>query len=745
MRLSAVRRSMGVLIAAEHRAAARRRHQKMTVVACAFRSQFSRVANDVAHPTLAARMARPRIVIVGGGFGGVKCAKTLTKSLRRNDAEIVLFNRENHLVFSPLLADAVGSSLNLQDVVVPLRQLLPGVICRTEVVLHVHLDTQEVEFEDHEGMPRRMHYDHVILACGNVSNLNVVPGMADHAFPLKTVGDAAVLRTQVLQQMEKAEVCEDVEKRRWYLSFIIVGGGYSGVESAGEINDLVRGSVRFFSNIKDEDITVTLVHSRDQILPEISPRLREFAREKMQEAGVTMCLNARVTLATGEGVGLKDGFVRGGTIVCTIGSATAPVVERIESPKEKGRLLTQPDMRLRDRVNAWAIGDCASILNAHDGEMSPPTGQFAERQGRQCAENILRLLHGQPTQPFSFKVLGQLCSIGGHSAVAEMFGFKLYGFLAWFTWRGVYLFKLPSWGRRIQVGVDWAWLLLFPRDLSHLRTDPTERITHAHFEPGDLIIRQGDPPSGFYVIEKGEVEIIRPTPESPEGVVIATLGAGSFFGEQALINNRPRSASVRARTVTEVIVMGRNIFSSISKSLAPLRAALTSAITRRSQSYWEERPVAFAALRAFKLEEFIDAAPRPFLNTTDTLLSTTQLFANTAADFFYVVSQGDRLEGLITLTDLLRVHSGGMAPDTPLEKIMTRDPACIAATDSALVAASAFREHGFKSLPVVNDKSSRHVVGVIRARKLIARLLKAVPQPAGYTNPALMPRGEARE
>jgi NADH:ubiquinone reductase (H+-translocating) len=682
-------------------------------------------------------MPKKRIVIIGGGFGGVKCAQTLSARLRNGDAELILFNKENHLVFSPLLADAVGSSLSLDDVIVPLRQLLPGVQCRTEEVRNIDLAAGCLEYEGYDGQPRRLDYDHVVIASGNVSNLNVVPGMADHAFPLKTVGDAAVLRTHVLSQMEKAEVCDDPVKRRWFLSFVVVGGGYSGVETAGEINDLVRSSLRFYANIRDEDVSVTLIHSREQLLPEISPQLREFARKKMEKAGVTMRLNARVMLATGEGVGLKDDFVHGGTIVCTIGSTTAPVVARLDTPKDKGRLLTAPDMRLQGAANAWGIGDCASIINAHDAQPSPPTGQFAERQGRQCAENIIRVMAGEPTRPFSFKVLGQLCSIGGHSAVAEMFGLRLSGFWAWFTWRGVYLFKLPSWSRRIQVGFDWAWLLVFPRDLSCIKTDVTDRISHAHFEPGDYVIRQGEPPVGFYVIETGEVEIVRTSPEKPAGEVIATLGAGNFFGEGALLNNKPRTASVRARTPLEVVTMGRNVFTTISKSLAPLRTALTAALTRRSSAAWQERPAVLAALREFSLRDFIEPAPTPLLKPTDSLFAVTYQFAQNPSDFFFVSGDGVKLEGLITLTGLLRAQSSGAKPETPLAEVMVRDPAVIAETDSTLIAASAFRELNYKILPVVADKTGRRIVGVVRVRKLITRILQVVPPPTGLTTPPM--------
>ena len=674
-------------------------------------------------------MNKRRILILGGGFAGVKCAQALRAALPADRANVVLFNSENHLVFSPLLADVVGSSVNPLDVIVPLRQLLPGVYCRTEEVLQAHPDTNEVAYEGEDGQCCRMSYDHLVVACGNVANLNVVPGMADHAFPLKNVGDAAALRSHVMTQMEKAEVCDHAERRRWYLAFIVVGGGYSGVEAAGEINDLVRSSARYFRNFSASDVSVRLIHSRDQLLPEIGADLRVFARARMEQAGIRVMLNARVALATPEGVGLQGGeFIKGGTIVCTIGSSASPVAERLKVPKEKGRLLTDPDLRLRGLANVWAIGDCAHIINAHDGQPSPPTGQFAERQGRQCADNILLLLRGEPTRPFSFKPLGQLCSIGGQSAVAEFLGLHLSGFVAWFIWRGVYLFKLPTWARRFQVGFDWAWLLLFPRDLAHLRTRQTDRVSHAHYQPGDFIIKQGEPPANFYVVEQGEVEVVRATPKDPSGEVVAVLGPGSFFGEKALLNNEPRISSVRARTAVEVLVMGKNVFTQISGALAPLQDALARALNRRAVDPWKDQPEALALLRRTALHDLMEPIPQPLLKPTDPFREVSRAFLADSHEFLYISSDGQTLEGVITMTDLIRAQSTGLTGDTPVSEFMAKNPVALATDDNGAVAAEALREYRLKSLPVVGDKQSRRLAGCLRARRLLAHVSKELGQ-----------------
>jgi len=679
-------------------------------------------------------MSKARIIIIGGGFGGVKCAQILMRKLRPEQAEILLFDRQNHLVFSPLLAEVVGSSINPLDCIVPLRHLLPGVFCRAEEVRNIDVAKREIEYQSADGQWSRMSYDHLVIACGNATNLNVVPGMADHAFALKTLADAAKLRAHLMAQMEQAEVSTAVERRCWRLTVLVVGGGYSGVEAAGEINDLLRDSARYFRNWTKADVKVVLIHSRDEILPEISPGLRQFARKKMERAGVQFVLNARVTSATPEGVGLQGGqFIRGGTIVCTIGSSSTPVTERLELPKEKGRLLTESDMRLKGSPNVWAIGDCAWIVNSLNGQPSPTTGQFAERQGKQCALNIVRVVKGQPTRPFRFKLLGELCSIGGHSAVADLLGFHLSGLLAWFVWRGIYLFKLPSFGNRLQVGFDWAWLLVFPRDLAYTRIEQTERVSHAHYDAGDFIFRKGEAPTNFYVLEKGEVEILRATNGTGEEVV-AVLGAGSFFGERALVDNRPRVMSVRARTPVEVLVMGRNVFTQVSGALAPFRDALAQTLNRRTVDAWKGHPEIYELLCRSSIRALVEPIPQPFLKPTATLRDVSHAFVEHGHEFFS--SDGETLEGVVTITDLVRGGFDRTDGTEQLSDFMTKEPVVIAADDNCAVAVDAVREYRLKSLPIVEQKGSRKLVGCLRIRRLMAFVLKetgarkaaAVPQ-----------------
>ena len=672
-----------------------------------------------------------RVVIVGGGFGGVQCAKTLRRLLPGGECEIVLFNRENHMVFHPLLPEVAGASLNAGGVAAPLRQMLRGVRCRTESVRAIDVERQTIEYEAHDGHTRSLPYDHVVVACGRSVNLGAVPGMADHAFALKSVGDALALRSHVIQQLENAEVSNDPSQRRWYLSFLIIGAGFSGVEVAGEINDLVRHSTRFYPNISPDEISVTLVHSRDHILPEIGADLRAFAEERMRAAGITIVLNELVTAATAESVELKDGRrLRGATIVCTVGTGVPLLVERMAVPKDRGALLTEPDMRLKGSATAWAIGDCARIVNAHDGSISPPTGQFAERQGRQVAQNIARAMAGRATRPFSYTPIGVFCAIGGRNAVAEIFGRRVSGFVAWCLWRAIYLFKLPSWSRRIKVGADWAWDLLFARDLVNLKTDPTERVSHAHYRPGDFVFRQGEPALNFYSVEKGTLDIVRTSDDGAEDLV-AVLGPGDFFGEMALIEGRPRSASVRARTEVEVTTLGAQVFSRISKTLAPLQQRLAHAIKQRTTRVWTRMPEARAVLVRETVASFVEPATFT-LRGDDPFERALELFAMHHADTVYIVDDDQRIVGVLTRTDLLRVvevmSSRPMAEreGVTVRQFMTPDPVVVALDDSASVATLSMWNRGLKSLPVVTTAHGGRLAGCLRAETVMQRVLQTL-------------------
>ncbi|MBM3763687.1 MAG: hypothetical protein FJW36_26080 [Acidobacteria bacterium] len=374
-------------------------------------------------------MAQQSIVIVGGGFAGVACGRRLRSLFSPSQARIVVFSEENYMVFQPLLAEVAGSSILPEAAATPLRVALPGVECRREKVVDIDLASNELVFESFEGLKKTLRYNQVVIACSSGINFAAVPGMADHALPFRTVADAVALRAQISQQLERAAVSDSPDQRCFFLTFAAIGGGFSGVEVAGEINDVLKAVEKFYPTIHPEEASVILIHSRDQLLPEVSPSLRDFTHRKMEANGVKIVLNQRVKLVTAEGVTISDGTLfKAATVVGTASTAALPFVERMKASKDKGRLKTDPDMRLTGYKNAWAIGDCALVMNAFDDQPAQPTGQLAERQGKQCAANLYAVLNNQPTKPFYFKPLGMLCAIGGHNAVAEMMGFKLSGF-----------------------------------------------------------------------------------------------------------------------------------------------------------------------------------------------------------------------------------------------------------------------------------------------------------------------------
>lgn len=677
-------------------------------------------------------MSSCRIVIVGGGFGGVKCAQKLRKLLP--NCEIILFNAENHMVFHPLLAEVAGGAIQPKDVAAPLRQLLHGVNCRTEEVLALEVKDNCIEYEAHDGRRKRLTYDHLVIACGNTSNLAMVPGMDEHAYALKTVGDGLALQAHIMECLEKAEVCEDPEMKQHYLSVVVVGAGFSGVEVAGEINHLMRKSIKFFNHIQKSDINVMLVHGQDEILPQISPELRKFAREALIKEGVNVVLNSIAAACTNHGISCKDGkFLKANTIVCTIGTTMLPIIQKLDVAKgQGGRLETKADMSLKDFDNVWAVGDVAAIVNAVDGNLSPPTAQFAERQGKQVAANIARRVMGQETQPFSFKMLGQLCSIGGHNAVAEIMGMKIAGFPAWFLWRGIYLSKLPSFAQQVRVGCEWGLDLIFPRTLSHLKADRSRRVSRGYFPAGDMVFSEGDPATDFYVIESGEVEILKDTDGDGTLEIIAVLGPGDFFGEGALLEAtlRMRNASVRARTDLEVTIIGRSVFNQISTALVPLRDAMAAAMKRRT-NIWKNLSDVREIIDQVPLKELLEPLPAQPVTPSCRIEELIGRLNSNRIEFCVVVDEKDgRVCGIVTRSDLFRaIEVAAALPQNShmnicVREIMVKDPVTVNLNETTTLALSTMREHGLKTLPVIDNPSSRIAKGYIRIENIMDKIVK---------------------
>lgn len=643
---------------------------------------------------------KKRVVVIGGGFAGVECAKTLLRHAPQLD--VVLFSRDNHMVFQPLLPDVAGSSLNPRAVAPPLRLLLPRARCRNEDVLELDLARGELVHESHDGTPRRMRWDHLVIACGNVVNLNLLPGMADHALPLKTIGDAIAMRAHVMQQLEKADLAETAEQRRFYLTFVIVGGGFSGVEVAGELNDLVRSALKHYRDIAREDVQVTLLHGLPEILPEMSPKLRAFAHERMTRRGIRVVTNAMVTEVTKRGALLGDGSkVEGATVICTVGTTSNPLVAALDARKERGRLVAEPDMRVAGHANVWAVGDCAIVVNAHDGKPGPPTAQFGEREGHQCARNIVRALAGEATQPFRFKPYGMACGIGGREGVAEIFGLRISGFIAWWMWRSTFLLKIPSLAQKIKVGFDWAWELVFPRDLSHFRPVQSDPVSRAHYAPGEVLFAREQSLKTLFAIERGEAEIVQPAADgSLESV--AVLGPGTVLGEETLAEHMNPGVFVRARSALDVYVLGKESLSRLSKALAPIEAIVQRAVNRPKVSIWRHHPAAMKALSTRRVGELPTSYPLLLATPQDSLGTVFQRLI-TERHGVVVVSDGTRVLGVATRSDLLEALASGATRETPIASAMNARAVCLKTSDPAALAAERMADQGLKFLPVVDD------------------------------------------
>lgn len=630
------------------------------------------------------------VVILGGGFAGTYCARALTAGLRDAAENVALLADQNAMLFHPMLAEVSGSSISPLHVVNPLRQFCRDSSIFMGSVEEVDLDAQTVRFSPgpfvHDAT---LKFEHLVLAIGSVVDVSRVPGMPEHGYLMKTVGDAIRLRAEVIQRLEEASVSKTETVRRRLLTFVVVGGGYSGVETAGQLYDLLRDVRRFYPRLDRKDFRLVLVQSGPYLLPQIGEELGRYCGEHLEKRGIEVRLDTRVNAITAERAILSNGeLIETNTVVTTVGNATHPVIkkliDRYQLANSKGRLITEPTMQVKGHENLWAAGDCAAVPLT-DGSVSPATAQFAIRQGTILGKNVIALKSKGPLQPFGFKALGEMASLGHLNAVGKVFGFKVSGFLGWLMWRAVYLSKLPGLERKLKVFMEWSLELLFPRDISLLDIKMTEVVGRVHLEKGDPVYHIGDPAFSFYVIEKGTVEL------SVENGAVRTLTHGHHFGERELLQKLKRQSNATALEPTTLLALDKGTFDALTQNSLTLGYLLS----RSSVQYLtlDEREAIVnqvsPEIRQKRVADFMRTNPI-VVRETDSVRAALKTFKQAAASMLPVVNENQQCKGWLrldfvfdllhqgkvrdesTVRDLLILPSIGARPDELVDEVLLR-------------------------------------------------------------------------
>ncbi len=424
---------------------------------------------------------RTKVVILGGGFGGLYTAVELERQLKRDpNVDLTLVNRENFFSFTPMLHEVAASDLDLTHIVNPVRKMLKRTNLFLGDVERIDLDARKVVVRHGSDQHRHeLPYDHVVIGLGAITNFYQLPGLEERALTMKSLGDAIHLRNHIIASLEEADTeCAAMACiREPLMTCVVAGGGFAGVETLAALNDFVHDALRYYRNLRPEQIRMVLVHSGAVILPELSERLGRYAQKKLEQRGIEMHLNVRVTGVSDEGVQLSDGTtIKTRTVVWTAGTAPNPLLATVTCGKDHGRIVTNQFLEVPDRPGVWALGDCAVIPDPK-GKPYPPTAQHALREGRVLAHNIAATLHGGRKKPFVFSTLGQLATIGRRTGVANIMGVNFSGFIAWWLWRTIYWSKLPRAEKKLRVALDWTLDLLFSKDLVQFSTGRAPTIS----------------------------------------------------------------------------------------------------------------------------------------------------------------------------------------------------------------------------------------------------------------------------
>jgi NADH dehydrogenase len=419
-----------------------------------------------------ARPHRPRILIVGGGYVGLYTALRLLKKLHDDEAVVTVVNPHSYMTYQPFLPEAAAGAVSPRHVVVPLRRVLRGAEILTGKVTEVRHAERVATIQPLEGEPYTLEYEHLVMAVGSVSRTLPIPGLAEWATGFKTVEEAIQLRNRVLECLDIAESTHSPEIRERNLHVVVVGGGYAGVEVLAELEDMARYATRYYHSIEPHDVKFHLVEAADAILPEVGPEMGVWTLEQLRKRGIDVKLQTRLESCVGGHVVLSDGTeFDSETVVWTAGVKAHPVLASTDLPlTERGRLVADATLRVAQTENAWGAGDAVAVpdLTMPEGTECAPNAQHAVRQAKVLADNIVAALRGFPLHEYKHKYVGSVAGLGLYKGVANVYGIKVKGVLAWFMHRTYHMSRVPTLNRKTRVIVDWTMALFFKREIVSL-------------------------------------------------------------------------------------------------------------------------------------------------------------------------------------------------------------------------------------------------------------------------------------
>ncbi|MDW5323291.1 NAD(P)/FAD-dependent oxidoreductase [Plantactinospora sp. KLBMP9567] len=430
-----------------------------------------------------------RILVVGAGHVGLYAALRLSKKLRSWEAEVIVVDPQPHMTYQPFLPEAAAGNISPRHSVVPLRRELRRCTIVSGTVTRVEHDRKTATVQPIIGPAREIQYDHIVVAPGSVSRTLPIPGLAEQGIGFKTIGEAIFLRNHVLDRLDVAAATTDPDVRRCALTFVFVGGGYAGIEALAEMEDMARDALKYYPELKPDDMRWVLVEATLRVLPEVDRDMGAYTVAQLLKRKMDIRLETRLESCVDGLVRLSDGdSFRADTIVWTAGVKPSPMLAQTDLPRdERGRVTCLPTLQVvdGDRVvdGAWSAGDCAAVpdLTGPPGAYCSPSAQHAVRQAARMADNIRAVIRGRQPVEYKHKHAGSVASLGLHKGVAQVYGIKLKGLPAWFMHRTYHMSRIPSLNRKVRVIVDWTLAFVLRREVVALGQlhDPREEFVEA--------------------------------------------------------------------------------------------------------------------------------------------------------------------------------------------------------------------------------------------------------------------------